>query len=695
MRKRIKCAICGEEFEQKKYESICPKIHTYPCVVCGKDAIVRRAGVTNPLCSDKCREIYNKRKYKDDPNSRPGKYHKICCICGEEFNCNSDSRTICWKPHVKKCEICGKEFTYTYDEIDKRTCSYKCASEVRSRDLYKYKGVKSVFQLPEVQEKIKQTNLIKYGVENPLSSLEIREQIKQTCLDKYGVEYATQSDIMKQKSKQTNLEKYGVEHAMQNKEIQQRALNTTYERYGTDLADVIEARKKTCLEKYGTEWYVQSQDFKDKQSRTWEEKYGGNPWSTEEVRAKCNETNLERYGNIWPQCTEEVRRKQYETFVNHRAESIQDPATREEYLKFKYDPHKYIEDQIKADPLIDIESLSEKLGYADPSLIYYFFENSDLYLDSSLTYLEYQLVSFLRGLDENIKIDIHNRKIIFPKEIDVYLPEYHIGFECNPTITHNSSLSYEKVVKCSDSCKPLHYKYHLNKTEACEDANIFLFHIFGYEWKSRKDVIKSMICNLLGKNETKLYARKLHIKDVPYSDASEFLNNNHRQGSAVSTINLGLYTDQEELVSLMTFGKTRNTLGRTVKDNDEVYELVRFCNKQRTSVTGGASKLFKYFCKNNRFSKIISFSDRAHTRGNLYKILGFKEASRSAPNYVWANIFSEIYFNRVTCQKQNLRKLFDDPTIDIENKTEQQIMIEHNFVQVFDSGNIRWEYESL
>ena len=51
-----------------------------------------------------------------------------------------------------------------------------------------------------------------------------------------------------------------------------------------------------------------------------------------------------------------------------------------------------------------------------------------------------------------------------------------------------------------------------------------------------------------------------------------------------------------------------------------------------------------------------------------------------------------FYLNRLSTQKKNLRKLFNDPELDIENQTEQQIMSSHGFVQVFDSGTIRWEY---
>ena len=144
----------------------------------------------------------------------------------------------------------------------------------------------------------------------------------------------------------------------------------------------------------------------------------------------------------------------------------------------------------------------------------------------------------------------------------------------------------------------------------------------------------------------------------------------------------------------MTFSRPRKFMGKLEDSNTSDWELVRFCNMCGTSVVGGASKLFKYFTRTHPFDVIYSFSDIAHTRGTLYKKLGFTFIHRSTPNYVWVSIKDDSYYTRVKCQKHNLPKLFDDPSIDIANNTESHIMIEHGYVQVFDSGCIRWEYSN-
>lgn len=136
------------------------------------------------------------------------------------------------------------------------------------------------------------------------------------------------------------------------------------------------------------------------------------------------------------------------------------------------------------------------------------------------------------------------------------------------------------------------------------------------------------------------------------------MNENHRQGAANSSFRLGLYY-HGELVSLMTFGKMRNTIG-TSKNEDlsDCWELVRFCSKLNTSVVGGASKLFKHFVRTHEPTRIRSFSDRAHTRGTLYHKLGFTELRRCDPGYVWVDLYTDKAYNRYNTQKQNIKKFF-------------------------------------
>lgn len=157
----------------------------------------------------------------------------------------------------------------------------------------------------------------------------------------------------------------------------------------------------------------------------------------------------------------------------------------------------------------------------------------------------------------------------------------------------------------------------------------------------------------------------------------------HLQGSANSTVNLGLYNN-DELVGLMTFGKPRF-------NNNFEWELIRLCYKTGTIVIGGTEKLFKYFLNNYKPKSIISYCDISKFDGNTYLKLGF-ETSQSAlttPNYVWVSPERDIVLTRYQTQKQ---KLLDMGYEEFGN-TETEIMENLDFIKVSDCGNLRFEWK--
>lgn len=623
---------------------------------------------------------------------RYGKYTRVCEVCGQEFKTNSKIRKLCYTSHTLKCVICGNSFlanVYT----PARTCSPKCSRELIKRESLEKYGVKNRSALPESIAKQKKTNLERYGVDNIFKSEEFREKQKQINLEKYGVEYSVQREDVKEKIKQTNLKKYGVEYACTSKQAKEKTRQTNLKRYGVEHVfqdkNFQDRAKKSNLERYGTEYYVQNENFKEKAKSTNLEKYGvENPMQSAEIQKRVEKTSLEKYGTRRPQQSEEIKSRITEKNILNHADTLPE-LQRNNYLEFKKNPKEYVSRALR-ETKFGTFKIAHDTGLADPTLIEEVINKNlqDLTF-TRLPHMEQEVSSFILALDKDIAVEHHNRKILEGKEIDIYLPQYKIGIECNPTFTHNST---NTNILGLDDCKPLSATYHQWKTDKSLEKGIFLLHIFGYEWAYNSDVIKSMICNLLGKCKDKYYARKLEVKEVPSKEAQQFLRENHRQRAIPAKINLGLYTKEGQLVSLMTFGHMRKSIGNSKNDTDKTYELSRFCSLKYTSVVGGASKLFKHFITHYDFDRIISFSDKAHTRGNLYFILGFQKVRESGPNYVWVNPETDLYLNRVSCQKNNLRKLFCDDTIDIEHETEQQIMAEHGFVQVFDSGTIRWEY---
>ena len=663
--------------------------------------------------------------------------HRICQYCNQPFDTTSGTKKYCNREHYAVCKICGNQFILKYNELSScdrpTTCSKKCRAELRKATCVKKYGAVAPAGSIEIQNKIKATNIKRYGAVAPACNKDIQEKIKATNRAKYGVDYGLQSEEIKAKAQATNIEKYGVANVLQSSEIREKIKSTNIEKYG--VANVFqseEMRQKwsdNYFAKTGYRHHWANPEIIAKSESTWQAKYGHDvkrPLQSAEVMQRVIATNMERYGAPCSLQGEEVRKKSEQTNLakygvkhvfqspeirarikktmeerygvsyfsqsDNRALAVMtDPSRLPYYREFQKDPiafiHKYFQDKPSLKELCDITGVGNDGVCA--ALDKFNCRDEVAFVFSTM---EREVTKTLLQIKPDIKIETNTHKIITPYEIDIYLPEYKIGIECNPTSTHNSSVA---LLCFDENTKPTPKNYHKMKSDLAEQDGIFLFHLFGYEWKYKRDIIESMLRNLIGKNDTKIYARNTEVREVDSVTAVQFLNMNHRQGRVFSPVRLGLYDKKTgELVSLMTFGKLRRTMGMNKEASEEIWELTRFCNKINTSVVGGASKLFKHFVNNYHPKEIRSFSDRAHTRGNLYSTLGFKELRRSDASYVWIDLKTDRAFHRIHAQKHNIRRFLNDYTIDIDNQTEFQIMESHGFVSLFDSGTITWEWKS-
>lgn len=280
---------------------------------------------------------------------------------------------------------------------------------------------------------------------------------------------------------------------------------------------------------------------------------------------------------------------------------------------------------------------------------------------------EEEIISTLNCND----VTTHNRSILCGKEIDIYIPSLKLGIEYDGLRWHSEIFNKDT-------------NYHLSKTEECERQGIRLIHIFEDEWQYKRDIVKSRLLNLIGKTPNKIYARKCVIKEVDSHTASKFLDENHIQGTCNSSYRYGLYYN-DELVSIMTFGKLRKNLGSA--DKDGYYELLRFCNKLNTAVVGGASKLFMHFLKEKKPTNVISYADRRWSNGNLYEKLGFTLNHKSKPSYFY--VVNDKRENRFKYRKDVLVKEGYD-----SSKTEHQIMLERGIYRIYDCGCLVYEYKN-
>ena len=284
--------------------------------------------------------------------------------------------------------------------------------------------------------------------------------------------------------------------------------------------------------------------------------------------------------------------------------------------------------------------------------------------------MEVEVIDYIKSLGITNIIE-NDRKVLDGFEIDILLPDLNIGIEMCGILWHSFGTGYPRNNYNEKSEK---YK-HRAKYDKCKLKNISLLTIFENEWNLKRDIVKSIISNKLGKSINRIYARKCTCSTVSKRIANEFLENNHIQGRCSYSDAFGLHHNGE-LISLMCFGKRKITRG------DCQDELIRFCNKSHTSVVGGASKILK-FSKKQQF---ISYCDLRYSSGNLYDKLGMKLLRTTNPNYYYT--LDKIHLlHRVNFQKH---KIWDGKI----PQTETQIMYSNGYRKIYDCGNLVFVYSN-
>lgn len=146
-----------------------------------------------------------------------------------------------WKNNcdeIPVCSVCGKPVVFD----GKRFHNY-CSKECQSKDR------KSAAQ------KMKETNLVRYGNACSLNNKDIKAKAKETLKSNYGVEAPAKSGVIKSKMKATSLERYGVDNPAKNEMVKSKTAQTNLERFGNVCSLQSEASiakmKQTMIEKYG------------------------------------------------------------------------------------------------------------------------------------------------------------------------------------------------------------------------------------------------------------------------------------------------------------------------------------------------------------------------------------------------------------------------------------------------------------
>lgn len=444
----------------------------------------------------------------------------------------------------------------------------------------------------------------------------------------------------------------------------QKIINTKVLKYGDASYNNREKAIQTTLERYGVE----------------------NPFQSEKVKQKIRNTNKQRYGVEYPSQSKQVQETQIKNNIRkygvERVQSLPEvkdkikKSNQVRYINGHSNIVGYTEDGgwICMCPHSGCDKCKEKTYIIENDQ---FFARREFNIEPCTKLLPIKSVGnmdtwpekFIKNiLDEyNIKYETNIRSVISPYELDIYIPDRGIAFECNGCYWH-SDLKKDN-------------KYHYNKYIKCRDAGIQLITIWEDQIITAPDIVRSVVLSKLGIYKTRIYARQCLIKEIDPSTCMEFLESNHIQGRTKTKVRMGLYFNTE-LVGVMTFNHRSKVSGGM---NDDCWELNRFCTKINMQVVGGAEKLLTYFNKNYHPKKIVSFSSNDISNGGLYKKLGFTNGG-STVSYWYVHKTTHIRYHRTSFQKNRIKQYATS-----SNMTEKDIMMNLPYYRIYDSGHTKWE----
>ena len=231
-------------------------------------------------------------------------------------------------------------------------------------------------------------------------------------------------------------------------------------------------------------------EIKEKTKHTMINRYGGFGFASDDIRQKSENTLINKIGvsNIYlkPDIQEKARKNshtntsneiRYQTYANNIRKIAKDL------------------DSIWVQDLLDMTKSS---GWYQSEIIniikyngYLFVKNEDIQkvLDyDNNTYKVYsikekEIVEYIKSIYSGEVIE-NSKKIISPKELDIYLPELNLAIEFNGLYFHSLLNNTPK-------------DYHLNKSLLCREKGIRLIHIYEFEdLEKQKQLLKDLILGI-------------------------------------------------------------------------------------------------------------------------------------------------------------------------------------------------------
>lgn len=440
----------------------------------------------------------------------------------------------------------------------------------------------------------------------------------------------------------TNTKKYGGPAPACCVDVKNKIHDTKSTRYGQNYSKLFAAKSKTTMwDHYGVVNPSQLVGIKEKKKQTALKRYGvSHPMQSSVVKDKTKTTLNDRYG------------------VNNINQLHLDPS-----VLLKLNNRDYMA-RLHIDEHQSIFDMATLLGVSVYAIYRYLklhgIENQHYNNTNEVSRGHQEIVDFIKSLGIT-NIVVNDRVQIYPKELDIYLPDLNIAIEYNGNFWH-SELFKDK-------------RYHLGKTLDCDAKSIRLIQIMEDEWQNQKQQCKDTLTHLFGKSERGTYARNTTIREIPWKLAKDFLNQHHLLGSGTSgTYRFGAFDKNDVLIGVMVFGQQTN-------ENSSGIELKRFVTNKKNN-PGLGSKIFKHAINTMNTDRVYAFVDRRWFTGLVKQFIGFEQVGITDPVIWWTDGKQRKHRRFVT--KRQILKTDGDLVV-----SKREYLRQRGYLRIWDCGKIK------
>ncbi len=319
-----------------------------------------------------------------------------------------------------------------------------------------------------VADQKKDTCLKIYGGFAPMCDEIIQEKSRQKCLDKFGVPNVSQDPEIREQQKKTCIENWGVDNPSKSPIVKERKKETTLLNWGVEnpaFSPILQQNKKnTCQELYGVDYITQSEIFKETSKKTmlrkYEVEYGSQINFSKETFEILSSSN------------------KFTTFIKHK-------STKE---------------------------IAKQLSISGETVLNYCYKYNTPMPSRGKSIQEKHISDWLTSL--NIFHFCNYRKIIYPLELDIFLPEYNIGVEFQGDYWHMNPNIYEAQDFNKRTHRTAQQQWNRDQTklEKCKDKGITLIIIWESDWLAFEENTKSNILNRIKTSSKKVNGKSDDVK---------------------------------------------------------------------------------------------------------------------------------------------------------------------------------------